>query len=350
MLTGIDGKILHLKELDFIERTLYGETLSPQDFYDELSKYLETSFDWKDKKIFTTGELKRTDEFINSYFAGKIEEAKIWLLRAYIIGRYLAETDLSGTIFNLGQLTKLPKFVVDAAKRYGLTIEEAEALRIAVEDGASLMSNTTVSTIQTIRNAIAESVKQGKGSSGVLGKLHELISSEIGEINRDWMRVAVTESNSAFNNGYLSRLKPGDYVAGLSMPDACDFCSTEINGQIFKVRANAPKDYTSLNPDSKEYNDIAEIWEKEVWVGKNNFGRSASRRKRINPLIGNKLTNLREKDHHEHSVAALPAHPRCRCRWIHINPEYQWVDKDGQIKLRVEDEDGWERWRKEVIE
>ncbi len=344
MLTGIDGKILHLRELDFIERTLYGEVLSPEEFYKELKKYLENNFDWKNKQVFTTGELKRVDDFISSFFAGRIEEAKIWLLRAYIIGRYLAQTDLTGVIFNIGQVNKLPKFVLDAAQRYGLTLEEAEAMRLAIEDGASLMSNTTAGTVQTVRNAIVEALKQGKGSAGVYDKIKELITKDTGELNRDWMRVAVSETNSAFNNGYLAMMKPGDYVAGMSMPDACDFCLTEINGQVFKVRAGAPKDYTNLDPNSEEYRKIAEIWEKEVWVGKNNFGRSTSRRKRINPLLGNFKDNLIEKEHHEHSMASIPAHPFCRCRWIHINPEVQWIDKDGQIRLRVEDEDGWERW------
>jgi intein/homing endonuclease len=40
----------------------------------------------------------------------------------------------------------------------------------------------------------------------------------------------------------------------------------------------------------------------------------------------------------------------CRCRWMTINPEYQYVDKDGQIHLRVEDEDSWQTWYKGNIE
>ena len=39
----------------------------------------------------------------------------------------------------------------------------------------------------------------------------------------------------------------------------------------------------------------------------------------------------------------------CRCRWIHINPEYQYVNKDGQIKLRVENEDEWQEWYEDNI-
>jgi hypothetical protein len=39
----------------------------------------------------------------------------------------------------------------------------------------------------------------------------------------------------------------------------------------------------------------------------------------------------------------------CRCRWVHINPQYQYV-KDGIIHLRVENGDEWQEWYDENIE
>jgi len=84
-------------------------------------------------------------------------------------------------------------------------------------------------------------------------------------------------------------------------------------------------------------------------VGKNNYGRSTSSRKRIDKHRGNKEENLREKEHHEHSMPTIPAHPSCRCRWVHINPEYMWIDEHRQMRARVEDEDAWEKWHEENI-
>lgn len=159
----------------------------------------------------------------------------------------------------------------------------------------------------------------------------------------------ITETNAMFNNGYLAMLKPGQYVVGVSMPDACDTCLELIDGKVYRVRGTPAEDYSNLDPRSEKYIKLAEIWGNEVWVGKNNYGRSASARKRIDPTVGNKESNLREKHHHEHSMPACPNHSNCRCRWVHINPEYQYVNKENQIKLRVENEDEWEEWYNDNI-
>ncbi|MDQ7818646.1 MAG: hypothetical protein RDU14_16595 [Melioribacteraceae bacterium] len=344
MLLGIDGKILHLKELGFIERMMFEKTLNPEDFYKQFAKFLTDNHDLQRKQFFEVADLEKVDAFIKSYFLPVIEESKVWLLRAYIIGRFLAKSDITAQVFNIESVVKLPKFVQDAAKKYGLSIEEAKALQSAVNEGASLMSNTAASTIQTVRNAIYESTKKHGGAKDLLKELRELIVDDIGELNRDWKRVAISETNAIFNNGYLALMKPGEYVVGISMPDACDGCLELINGKVYQVRATAPEDYSTLDPRSAKYIELAEIWENEVWVGKNNYGRSNSRQKRIDPNVGNKKDNLREKHHHEHSMPACPQHPNCRCRWIRINPEYQYVNKDGQIKLRVENDDEWHEW------
>lgn len=347
MLIGIDGKILHLKELGFIERMMFDKTLNPEDFYKQFAAFLTENYDLQRKQFFEVPELERIDAFIKTYFLPIIEETKVWLLRAYVVGRFLAKSDTTAQIFSIESVAKLPKFVQDAAKKYGLSIEEAKALHSAVNEGASLMSNTTVSTMQTVRSAIYESTKKHGDAKNLLKELRELIVDDIGELNRDWKRVAISETNAMFNNGYLAMIKPGEYVVGISMPDACDGCLELINGKVYKVRAHAPEAYSTLDPRSAKYIELAEIWENEVWVGKNNFGRSNSRQKRIDPNTGNKKDNLREKHHHEHSMPACPQHPNCRCRWIRINPDYQYVNNDGQIKLRVENEDEWLEWYEE---
>lgn len=349
MLLGIDGKVLHLKELGFIEKMLFDEVLNPNEFYESFTQFLKDNHDLQRKEFFTTEELGRVDEFIRSYFVKRITDSKIWLLRAYVVGRFLAKSDVAGAAFNIEAVTKLPKFVQDAVKRYGLTLEEAKAMQQAIEEGASLMSNTSVNTMQTVRNVMAESLKKHGSGKSLLEELRHLITSDIGELNRDWMRVAITEANNIFNNGYLSLLKPGQFVIGISMPDACDSCLDQINGKVYKVRATPAEDYSELDPKSEKYRQLAEIWETEVWVGKNNYGRSSSRQKRLDPGKGNSKDNLRHKHHHEFTMPALPYHPYCRCRWILINEEYQYVNEDGQLKLRVEDEDAWEKWYKENI-
>lgn len=158
----------------------------------------------------------------------------------------------------------------------------------------------------------------------------------------------ITEANYIFNNAYIKMQEEGAYVVGLSMPDACGFCAEEINGRVYKVRKDIPPDYRDMK--GKEYEKWAKVWETEIWVGKNNYGRSTSSRKRIDKNIGNKESNLTEKEHHEFSMAVIPAHPICHCRWVHINEKTMWIDEHRQMKSRVEDEDKWQEWYENRIE
>ena len=343
MLRGIDGKILHLKELGFIEKQLAGELLSPEDFYNSLVMFLNENWDLANKMIFKTEDLRKVDEFLETYFSIGIDAGKVWLLRAYTIGRMLSLSDISATVFNIADVSRMPRYLIEAAQEYGLTLQEVKALEFAIEESAALMSNTTQSTIQTVRNIVVESVKKRGNAESLGGDIRSLVN-EAGELNRNWRRVAITETNSVFNNGYLSALSQGDWVVGVSMPDCCEHCDDEINGKVFKVRNEAPIDYMSLSPESDEYKEIAKIWETEIWAGKNNYGRTFSKQKRIDSEIGNKPANLRAKEHHEHGMPATPAHPNCRCRWSYINPEAMYVDEDKQLRLRLENEAEWADW------
>lgn len=348
MLRTIDNKIHHLKELELIERILYQDVLDPENFYIELAKFLRTN-DFGFKTHFNGDDLRMLDEFVNNYFATRIEESKTWILRAYIVGRFLSNTDVVGQIFDIGVVNQLPKFVVDAAKKYGLSLQEAKALQYAVEEGAAMLTNTTNSTIQSVRHALIETIKGRGDANGVFRLLQEMITEDVGEINRDWKKVAISEINTAFSNAYLSILSEADFVVGSSLPDACEHCLTDINGQVYKVRKEPPPDYSRFPPMSEDYAKYAKIWETEIWVGKNNFGRSTSMRKRIDPSIGNKKDNLREKEHHEHSMPVIPYHPHCRCRWIKFNPKFQYV-KDGEVKLKVENEDEWQEFYSKIAD
>lgn len=346
VLRGIDGKIQHLKELAFIEKMLYEEVISPVDYYDELGKYLRGNFDLGEKSYWTQQDLKKIDDFTNQFFSGRINESKVWLLRAYVIGRYLGLADFKGESFKAEMLSKLPKTIQEAMKKYGLSVEGANALKIAIEEGAANMSNTTANTIQAVRETIVESTKAHGNSSDVLDRLKKMMlkeGTELGELNRDWQRVAIHETNKIFNDGYLAAMNDGDFVVGISMPDACEYCMDLINGKVYRVRKEPAPDYSNMRGEEKE--KWMRVWETEVWAGKTNMGRSTAKRKRINPLVGNKEDNLRYREHEELSMPTIPLHVICRCRYMRINPEFQWVDEDDRMRLRAEDESGWRKWR-----
>lgn len=321
---GIDGKILQLKEMGFIEKQLLNTLLNPDKFYSDLSGFFKDNYDLAHKSVFDIHDLSRIDRFVESYFLKSITESEMWLLRAYIVGRYLAVTDLTGTIFNISSVASLPQHVIQAAQEYNLTLQQARSLEYAIIESASEITNTTQATIQTVRNALNSSVKQRGSAVGILDELKELITKDAGEINRDWRRVAIYEANALFNNGYLATLNEGDYVVGLSMPDACKSCIELISGKVYRVRKSAPEDYQKYPVGSEKYQEIAEIWENEVWVGKNNIGRSSSRQKRIDPEKGNTKENLTEKHHHEHAMPTAPMHPSCFPGEVEIYTKKGW--------------------------
>jgi len=347
MIITIDNKIQHLKELDYIERQLFG-LLNPEQYYNDLGEFMFQSkaIDLKTKDYLTFEEMQAVDEFTRNYFNGIVPEAKTFFLRAYIIGRLLAESDNQGEEFKIDEVSLLPKYLQDAVKKYNLSIEEAKRFEQAVERGAVELSNTLSSTQQTVKNTLVEAVEKHEGIRRIEERLRGL-ADEVGELNRDWKRVAICETNDAFSNGYLSMMEEGEYVVGISMPDACPHCFDLLNGKVYKVRAEAPLDYSNLT--GEEYNKIADIWENEIWVGKSNYGRSTAMRKRIDKHKGNTTENLTYREDHELSMPVIPLHPQCRCRWIAFNPILQWIDKDGNIRLKVEDPEAYKQWYNENI-
>ncbi len=348
MILTIDKKIHHLKELDFIERELYG-IFSPDDFYADLREYLRTNpdIDLDNKEYLTEFEVRSIDDYVKNYFFSRIPEAKTWYMRAYIIGRFLAESDTAGTVVSISPLAAMPEFVQTAAKTYGLTLQEAKMLESALNTTGMHITNTTQGTVQEVQSAISEALIRREGSPGAVRRLNEMLTSDIGELNRNWKRVAITETNKLFNDGYISQIADGDYVIGISMPDACGHCLTDINHKIYEVTSTPPPDYTDL--DGEERGKAENDWEMKVWAGKNNVGRTASRRSRIDKRGGNNAENLREKHHHEKSMPSCPYHPFCRCRFLQFNPKFQWIDEDNNVRLSFEDPEKHQTWVKEHI-
>lgn len=347
----IDGKIHHLKELGFIEKQLY-DIYDPQKFYEDLEEYLFVTkdIDLRTKNYLTLEEVKELDSHIKDYFFNKIPEAETWLLRAYIIGRLLAETDTKAIIFKIADITKLPKTLLDIAKYYHLTMQETKAIENAVKEAGFHITNTTDSTIQSVKTAITQALAQREGAKGVQKRLKEMITEEVGELNRDWQRVAIYETNNAFTTGYLETLPKGSYVIGMSMPNACPHCLKDIHHKVYRVSDPPKKSLEDVKPETKEFRELLDYYKHNVWVGKNNIGKSTSPRKRIDKSKGNTKDNLIAREISELSLPTIPYHVSCRCRWIAFNPETQFVDKDGQIRFKAEDPEAHEKWYKENIE
>ncbi len=332
MIVTLDGKLHHLKEVDFLERML-AKSFDMQKFYADFTDFLKNQkFDYS-KGYLEKYEVESIDGWIKNYLYPGVEEARTVLVRAFIVGELLAFSDLQRTVFR-ADISRLPKAVIDAVQEYNLTLYEAQALNRVVERGANYLTSTTESTIQQVKQAVFEAIAQNQGRKGIEDRMLEM-TEDTGELVRDWQRVSVTETNIAFTDGYIASMSEGDFVIGFSMPDACSSCIRDINGKIYRVRKDAP----SGDDESAEWK-----WNNEVWVGKSNVGRSSSPRKRIVKELGNREDNLVGRSDDEISKPTIPYHPRCRCRWIVFYPDQQFIDEKGNIRLKSEDPQKWRGW------
>jgi hypothetical protein len=130
---------------------------------------------------------------------------------------------------------------------------------------------------------------------------------EFGVLNRDFRRIAVTESGEMVNQGYVSAITPGQYVRRQeAYRGACDFCKS-ISGKIYQVVA----------PDASNKDG-----DTQVWPGKTNIGRSASAFKRVGDLL------IRREPDEMWWAASGVQHPHCRGSWSPVTSKTPAVSQE----------------------
>lgn len=141
--------------------------------------------------------------------------------------------------------------------------------------------------------------------TATVGDLEGTLLDEFGILNRDWRRIAVTEAGRNANEGLVASMPDGTKLKRIeAYTGACPFCRS-IDGKIVTV----------VDPSKKDKD-----WEKEVWVGKTNVGRSASPRKRV----GDELVERMPAE--MWTIAAGLQHPNCRGGWKRMSDVPPGVD------------------------
>lgn len=178
-----------------------------------------------------------------------------------------------------------------------ITERQAFTIRVAVADACTFVREVADKVRNKMRQIVSRWVKRiTLGDAGAVpDKLKQELLDAFGPLNRDWRRIAVTETGNATLEGFIAALEPGTRVRRMeAYTDPCDFCAS-IRGRVLTVVA----------PD-KEPKD----WDTEVWVGKNNIGRSASPRKRIGSIL------VPREPEEMWSIPAGTVHPHCRGSWV----------------------------------
>ncbi|MBI3131466.1 MAG: hypothetical protein HYZ13_09085 [Acidobacteria bacterium] len=142
------------------------------------------------------------------------------------------------------------------------------------------------------RRAVVETFLHSREAGEDVKALQRKLFDRFSEQNRDWRRLALTETAAAVSNGTLVAVDPeeGWEAEWVASPTACAWCR-RWHGQSFRV----------MSPE-----DPRKDGQREVWPGKSNLGRSPSPRRRDGHLRGEA----------ELWWPAQPCHPNCRCQWV----------------------------------
>lgn len=207
--------------------------------------------------------------------AKQTDASAVWALRTSLVSKIgeRATAVASGAGWS-GYLRDLPN-------------PEAQQLEWTRLRGAQHITNLSNRTRAAVLDALVAHRASGQG----VAPLATTLLRTFGELNRDWRRIAVTETAMASEAGKLAALDLSEpweavWVAG---PKACPFCK-RMNGRTFRVVAS--------DAEGKD-------GQTQVWAGKNNIGRSASLRTR----------DGRERVPSELWWPCIPAHPLCMCSW-----------------------------------
>jgi hypothetical protein len=247
-------------------------------------------------------------------------EAEWLAVRAGIMGKAQANLDKPPTAKDAEKiLAALPSTVAGAAQQFSLSRAEKKALDFcrvrAVENVRALSDETR----HKMRSLVLQHLESTDTPSVSRSSLQTKLLDQFGTLNRDWRRIAITEAGEAQLQGLIASLPYGAKVQRIERYEgACAFCR-KIDNVIATV----------VDPAGEKKDS-----DTEVWVGKNNIGRSASPRKRVGDMLVE-----RDPDELWHLPAGL-AHPNCRGRWVVVD--------DGSAPAAGEDP-AFGAWLNEVL-
>lgn len=241
-------------------------------------------------------------------------EAEWMATRANLMGKVQANLDEAATVSQADTiLAALPSSMGAAVQQFTINPLQLTTMAFgnarAVENVRSLADDVRHRMRSTVMQHLEEEFTGGTSES-----LQTKLFDQFATLNRDWRRIAVTEAGETLNQGYIANLAPGTKVKRIEQyANACAFCR-KIHEKIATV----------VSPDKPDKDG-----ETEIWVGKNNIGRSASPRKRVGDTLVNRTAD------EMYWLPAGLAHPHCRGRWVPViqglpgdDPEFgDWLRK-----------------------
>lgn len=243
-------------------------------------------------------------------------EAEWLATRASLMGKVQANMEHQASLKQADTLlAAMPSTAAAAAQQFKFTPAQQHAMDFGVARCAENVRALTEEVRHKMRGVVMQHLEQKLVDPAGAGEaLQSKLLDEFGTMNRDWRRIAVTEAGECQLQGYIASLKPGTKVKRVEQyKNACAFCR-KIHGKVVEV----------VTPDAK-YKD----GENQIWVGKNNIGRSAAPRKRVGDVL------VPREDHEMWWIPAGVAHPHCRGRWVPVIEDEPGDDPDFGDWLRA---------------
>lgn len=281
----------------------------------------------------TSEQERKIDRLITDLWNVPEASAKHAAIKAYICGKLISR-QLRGPK-PLGEVVigDVPVKIETLVAKYGLTPEEVRVIGWLERSVLDHLTWARARYANTIRTIVRDAKFNRFSAQAIAARLFDEIGVKQA-LNADFRRFAITVANEGARAGYvmeeLHNAAPDEevFIEGIAKPDACSWCKNNIDGKVLRVLREPPPDYSQLDPDSDEYNQIAHLWDTCWWVGKGQYGRSRHKYRRVGE------GELVKREHHETWVPGVD-HPSGRCSFIRRYADEVGVNKKGHYYLKT---------------
>ena len=219
------------------------------------------------------------DRLIGKFFHTRTQEeaANAVAIQSHWLGRIRAKTE---------EMAKAPaRWFQATAEMSKAEVKSMEWTKTRALEGCKSLSEDAR---HGLMNVLVQSKEAGEGASGLGRRCFDTFA----DLNRDWRRLALTESAAAHANGQLAAVDPAEgwEAVWIAAAGACPWCR-QFNGRVLRVVA----------PDAPNKDG-----ETQIWVGKTNIGRAGAAKRRDGSV----------RTAGERWWAAIPCHPNCSCFFV----------------------------------
>src|SRR5579862_5599534 len=217
------GAMARWSEAEIALTKLYLESLHPDTFtYDDWALLI----DYLVQRYLPLDDLRTEAEWLAT--------------RAIILGRMAAARqarDISTAAVD-NALVAMPPTIEAADALFGLTPHQRAIMEYGNAHAAENVVALTDAQRHRLRRNIMDYLEQARMQTpGARESLETRLGDVFADWNRDWRRIALTETGELANQGLIASLTPGRKVKRIEKyQGACSFCRS-INGKIFEVVA-----------------------------------------------------------------------------------------------------------------